>query len=459
MKTDRSSSPQPIGAIEFHLPKFNEFILNNGLKILFVKKDNLPVVQLNIIVNGGSKFDPVNKSGLAHLTSLLVDEGAGEYDSLQLDDEFESLGSIFGVSTDNDQIHLNVLTLKENLERSIELLSIVYQSPKFTEDDFSREQKKLATKITQNYDDPSFIATTNFDRILFQGTNYQNSIIGKSSDINALTNEDVKNFYKKHFLPLDSQFVIVGNIEITELESLLNKYFDISSKNEIEKEITIPPQKQSSKLYFIHKENAAQSEIRIGHISDRRNETDYFAKVIANSILGGQFSSRLNLNLREDKGFTYGISSAFFYHEDAGHFEISTSVNGKDTKEAIKEIQKEIAGVKTEITEEEIEFTKSYLVKRFPAMFETYSQIAHNLATMKKHSLSNNYFDKYIDKIDSCSKIEIEKIAKEKIISDELIYLVVGDKEMVLLQLKEIADSDIIELDVYGEVIWISQKL
>ncbi len=452
MKIERSNSPQSTGVIEFQLPKFNKFVLNNGLEVLFVQKDNLPVVQLNMIVNGGSKFDPLNKSGLAHLTSLLVDEGAGEYDSLQLDDEIESLGSIFGVSTDNDNIHLNILTLKENLERSIELVSLVYQSPKFTEDDFIREQKKLVAKITQNHDDPSFIATTNFDRIIFNETNYQNSIIGNIADVNTLTNNDVKSFHKRYFVPSNTQFVIVGNVEITELEFLLNKYFNISSMHKLEKGNGILPHKQNSKFYFIHKDDAAQSEIRIGHISDKRNESDYFAKVIANSILGGQFSSRLNLNLREDKGFTYGISSAFFYHEDAGHFEISTSVNGKDTKEAIKEIQKEIAGVKTEITEEEIEFTKSYLVKRFPAMFETYSQIAHNLSSMKKYSLSNNYFDKYIDKINSCSKVEVENIVKEKINSNKLIYLVVGDKEAVLPQLKEITDMDIIELDVYGEI-------
>ena len=453
MKVDRSNSPQSTGTLEFHLPKFNEFTLNNGFKILFVQKDNLPVVQVNIIVNGGSNFDPVNKCGLAHLTSLLVDEGAGEYDSLQLDDEIESLGSIFGVSTDNDNIHLDILTLKENLERSIELLSLVYQSPKFTEDDFYREQKKLATKITQSQDDPSFIATTNFDRIIFNGTNYKNSIIGNINDVNNITNNDVKNFYKKYFLPSNTQFVIVGNVEINELEFLLNKYFTSTSKSVIEKENPILPQNQNSKFYFIHKENAAQSEIRIGHISDRRNEKDYIAKVIANSILGGQFSSRLNLNLREDKGFTYGISSSFMYYKEAGYFEVSTSVNGKDTEDAINEIQKEIAGIRLEITGDEIEFTKSYLVKRFPAMFETYSQIAHNLSTLKKYSLSKNYFDNYIDKINSCTKIEIEMIVKENIIPDELIYLVVGDKESVLAQLKKITDFDIIELDVNGNVV------
>ena len=169
--------------------------------------------------------------------------------------------------------------------------------------------------------------------------------------------------------------------------------------------------------------------------------------------MGGQFSSRLNLNLREDKGFTYGISSGFYYNQDAGYFEISTSVNGKDTGEAIKEIQKEIAGVKLNITDAEIEFTKSYLVKRFPAMFETSSQIAHNIATLQKYGLSSNYFDNYIDMISSCSKIDIENVAKENIISNELIYLVVGDKKTVLPQLEEITDLDIIELDVNGSVV------
>ncbi|MDA3859725.1 MAG: pitrilysin family protein [Melioribacteraceae bacterium] len=453
MKTERNSPPQTNGTIEFHLPKFNNFVLDNGLEVFFVQKNNLPLVQLNMLVNAGSKFDPINKSGLAYLTSLLIDEGAGEFNSLQLDDEFESLGSIFGVSTDNDNIHLSLLTLKENLSRSLELFSLVYQSPNFTEHDFIREQKKLASTIIQHQDDPSYIATSNFDNIIFDGTNYKNPIIGNVGDVNSISNYDITEFYKKHFTPLNTKLVVVGNIELKELNVLLNKHFNSTNRNKIEEQNDIIPITQKQQFYFIHKENAAQSEIRIGHLSDKRNETDYFAKVIANSILGGQFSSRLNLNLREDKGFTYGINSAFSYSKNAGHFEIATSVNGKDTGEAIAEINKEITGLKSEIKKDEIEFTKSYLVKRFPAMFETYSQIAHHLSTMLKYKLSEDYFDNYIEKIIACSMDEIEKIAKEKIISDELIYLIVGEREMVLPQLKKITDLKIVELDVNGKVI------
>ncbi len=450
MKVNRSTPPKQNGIIEFHLPQFNKFTLNNGMKVLFVQKKSLPIIQLNMIVNGGSKFDPINKGGLAHLTSMLIDEGAGNYDSLQLDNEFESIGSIFNIGTGNDNIGLTLLSLTENFERSLELLSLVYQSPSFTNKSFTREQKKLTSKILQHNDDPSHIATSNFDKIIFNNTYYKNPTIGNIGDVTSITNSDVIKFYKKHFTPNSTELVIVGSVELENLQLLLNKFFVTTIANKVESKGDIAPLKQKSKFYFIHKDNAAQSEIRIGHISEKRDETDYFAKTIVNSILGGQFSSRLNLNLREDKGFTYGINSGFTYHSDAGNFEIATSVNGKNTGEAIKEIRKEIAGIKSEIKDSEIEFTKSYLIKRFPAMFETNSQIAHHLSSMLKHNLLENYFDTYIERITSCSKEEIEAAAKEKIITDELIYLVVGDKNIVIQQLKEITDLDIVVLGVDG---------
>ena len=453
MQIKRKNPPMANGTIKFVLPEFNEFVLNNGLSVLFVEKKNLPILQLNMLVNGGSKFDPVKKKGLAHLTSLLVDEGAGEYDSLQYDEEFESIGSIFNLSTDNDNIHLTLLSLKENFERSLELMSLAYNAPRFSPEDFKREQNKLLAQITQNQDDPVFIATSNFDKIILGNTNYQDPIIGNANDLASIRNNDVIEFHKKYFVPSNTKLVVVGNIELTELQSLLNQYFNDKKKENapsIKEIVTIT---QKSNFYFIHKDGAAQSEIRIGHVSNKRNEEDYFAKIIANSILGGQFSSRLNLNLRENKGFTYGIQSAFMYYADAGYFEISTSVNGKDTGVAIKEINKEISGVKSEITDSEIEFTKSYLIKRFPAMFETYSQIAHHLSTMLKHNLSKNYFDNYIEKISLCKKDDIENVAKTKIKLDELIYLVVGDRTTVLSQLKDVTNLNIVELDIDGKVI------
>lgn len=453
MKIDRSNPPQSSGKVKFTLPKFERFELKNGMNVLFMQKNHLPVVKINLQVNCGSSFDPIGKSGLAFLTAHLIGEGAGEYNSLQLDEEIESLGTLFDPSTDNDIVNLSMLALSDKLERSLELLSLVYQSPQFNDDDFNREKNKLLAKIVQNLNEPSFVASSNFDKIILKNTFYENSVLGKTKDVETFSNSDVINFHKKYFVPSNSLIIVVGNVTKNNLEEMLNEYFTTFATSIIEPPKPIIAEKQNSKFYFIHQKNAAQSEIRIGHLSNKRTDPDYFAKNIANSVLGGQFSSRLNLNLREAKGFTYGIHSAFIYYKNVGYFEISTSVNGKDTAESISEINKELAGLKLEITDNEIDFVKSYFIKRFPATFETNSQIVNSLSNLVKFSLPENYFDNYIQNISNCSKAEIEKSIIEHFRTDELIYLIVGDREVVLPQLKQITNLEIIELDVEGNLV------
>ncbi|VAX14977.1 hypothetical protein MNBD_IGNAVI01-1906 [hydrothermal vent metagenome] len=452
MKLNRSAAPEVKGKLVFHLPEIKQFQLNNGLKVLFVEKDNLPIIQMSLVVNAGSRFDPPGKNGLAYLTSMLIDEGAGEYSALELDNEIESLGSIFGVSTDRDLIYINMLSIKDKFERSLELLTTVYTSPLFTDSDFEREKKKLLTMIIRNYDEPSYIASTNFRNLVYNTTPYDHPIIGTLQEIETIDNNDVKHFYRSTFSPSNSHLIVVGSITMSELEKKLNKYFTtISFELEIKNNIHAPIENNSN-IYFIHKQGAAQSEIRVGHISNKRTDSDYFAKAIMNSILGGQFSSRLNLNLREDKGFTYGVSSGFYYNKFFSHFQIATSVESKNTGETIKEIEKEINGIKQNISIEEIDFAKSYLIKRFPAMFETYTQTANNLTSLIHYSLDRNYFNNYIQNIENCTKDEIEEAARMKIVTDKMIYVIVGDGKKVLFQLRSISDSNIIELDKFGEI-------
>ena len=450
MKLNRAIAPSAMGNLEFHLPEIKQFKLNNGLKILFVEKNNLPVIQMSLIVNAGSRFDPASKSGLAYLTSMLIDEGAGDFSALELDNEIESLGSIFGVSTDSDLTYLNMLTIKEKFERSLELLATIYSSPLFTDNDFDREKKKLLTSIIRNYDEPSYIASTNFRNLVYGTSPYAHPIIGEIKAVETITNSEVTQFYKNNFSPSNSNLIVVGNITQHELEEKLNNYFYATS-SEANNDIDISlPSNNHTQFYMIHKDEAAQSEIRIGHIANKRTDPDYFTKLIMNSILGGQFSSRLNLNLREDKGFTYGVSSGFHYNRSFGHFQISTSVQSENTGETLREIEKEIYEIKKNISHEEIDFSKSYLIKRFPAMFETYSQVANNLTSLVHYSLEENYFNNYIQNIENCTKQEIEDAAKKKIASDKLIYLIVGDREIIMPQLRSFTDHSIVELDKFG---------
>lgn len=449
MKINRSQPPLTDPNIKFSLPEIEQFKLKNGLRITFVEKSSLPIIQMGLITNAGSRFDPIKRHGLAYLTSLLIDEGAGEYSALELDNEFESLGSIFSVSTDSDLIYLNLLSLKEKFERSLELLAKVYSSPLFTDQDFEREQQKLQTKIIRSYDDPSFIASANHKKLIFKDSPFAHPIIGDSESIKSIKNDEVKNFFNQYFVPANSDLIVVGSISRKELETKLNRYLNSVTKQNIDRNGSSAFVNNKSKIFFIHKDDAAQSEIRVGHLTNKRTDPDYYAKTILNSILGGQFSSRLNLNLREDKGFTYGVSSGFYYNEPSGYFQIATSVQSENTGQALEEINKEIVGIKDNVSDKEIDFVKSYLIKRFPAMFETYSQIANNLTSLIHHSLDLDYFNNYIKNIESCSKVEIENAAKQRIVTDDLIYLIVGNEEVVLPQLENLSGS-IIKLDKYG---------
>ncbi|GBD89944.1 peptidase M16 inactive domain protein [bacterium BMS3Abin04] len=448
MTIDRATKPKEKGKIKFHLPTIKRFTLSNGLKIIFVEKNNLPIIQFSFISQAGSKNDPTGKKGLAYLTSLLIDEGAGKFDALQLDDEIESLGSILKCSADQDSFSISILSLKENLKKSLNILSLIITQPRFEEPDFIREKQKLLTKILQLRDNPEYIASSAFRKILYKDSPYFSSTIGYYKDVENIKPEDVKEFYKQNITIDNSTLVVVGKIKIDELKNLVEKNFNNWETKEHKKLQlnNITPTKAN--YYFVHKDGAAQSQLRIGMISKSRNSKDFYARTIMNSILGGQFSSRINLNLREDKGFTYGASSSYQYNKHSGSFIVSTGVQSVHTGESISEILKELKEIRKNITHDEVNFSKSYLIKRYPALFETYSQVASNLMLLIIHDLPDNYFDTYIENLEKVNSNEILKAAKENILLDQIAILAVGDRKIVLPQLEKLSDGKIIELEI-----------
>ncbi len=451
MQIDRTQKPKEKGNIEFSLPEIQRFELKNGLQTIFVEKNNLPIVQMLLNVNDGSKSDPQGKKGLAFLTSLLIDEGAGNLDALELDNEIESLGSILRCYNNQDNATISMLTLRENFERSLELFSMVITSPLFSAKDFEREKKKHLTKIIQLQDDPEFIANSAFRKILFRNTPYESPIIGYYPEVENINLTDVKEFYQKIFTVNNSTLIVVGNISKDELKNKLDGILG-EWNNKGEYKIKLPGfQKPGKKLYFIHKEGSAQSELRIGTISGERKAPDYYAKTLMNSILGGQFSSRINLNLREDKGFTYGAHSNFNYNQKGSSFTVSTGVESEHTAESVAEIFKEFEGMKKSVSAAELAFSKSYLIKRYPSMFETYSQIAGNLSMLPQFGLPDDYFNKYIENLEKVNLEEVITAAKNTLNEDEIITIIVGDNKIIDSQFKNY-DGKIIELDT-GDVL------
>jgi zinc protease len=450
---NRSLAPLPTEIASFDFPKVQQFTLSNGIKIYFVHKNNLPVVSVSLLVEAGSKFDPVEKKGLAYLTSLLLDEGAGEFDAIQLSDEFEKLGSMFSVSADQDHMHMSLLSLTENFERSLYLFGRVLTEPRFEQNEFEREKKKLLDRILQLTDDAGYIASTVFEKLILHNSPYELPEMGYAKTVKNISNDDIINYYKKNFSNQLTSVIVVGNFSTKMLSESLEYSLGKWQVDALNRSTFIPPSKPVGKYYIIDKKDSAQCEIRVGHISSKRTAPDFYATRIMNNILGGQFSSRINLNLREAKGFTYGATSAFSHYKDAGIFGIHTAVNIENTAEAVKEILKEIDGIRLEITKKEIDFAKSSMIKQYPSRFETYSQIARSIETLIVHSLSFAELENYISIIERLTDEEIIQAARKNILPDDLVIVLCGEKDKIMNQLKAELNTTAIMLNYEGEII------
>jgi zinc protease len=448
MVIDRKQRPATSGNIYFTLPAVQTYQLSNGLKIYFSKKNELPLIRINFLVNSGSRFDPDELKGLSNLLAMCIDEGAGKYDALQLADEFEMLGAQFSVSSDPDVTVISLQVLSENFVPALNLLANVITEPHLKEIDFNREKRKVLARLEQAKAEPDYVAEITFEYFLFGSDSpYAFPTVGIESTVQKIQIESMRDLYQKKFSPFNSSVVVVGDIDLKSLQTELSEAFrDWNTKATI-KEPLFNLKKSQRKIYIINKKDAVQTEIRTGHLSSKRSEKDFFQKQIMNLALGGQFSSRLNLNLREKNGYTYGIHSRFEYFKEAGHFAVSTSVDIENTTNALREIYSEINKIKDGITEVELEFAKSSLMKRYPANFETYRQITGNISSKIIHNLPDDYFETYIEKVNSVSLNEVNKVTFESIQPEELITLLVGDSKTILSQIIGDEFGEIVVLD------------
>ena len=438
MQLDRSQKPQTNGEIKFEIPSVKTFNLENGLKIFFCEKNDLPIIRINLLVNSGSRFDPIKYKGLSNLLTMCIDEGAGNLNALQLSDEFEMLGAQFSVASNSDISFVSLQVLSENFPPALKLLKSIITEPHLNENDFQREKRKVQVRLNQVKIEPDYIADTSFEHFLFgKECPYSYPVLGVEENIKNIINENVRDYYQKKFTPKNSTLVVVGNINSKSLDKILQEEFtgwdNVST-------ITLPElnlNKPGRKVIIVNKSGSVQTEIRTGHLSSKRSETDFFHKQLINLVLGGQFSSRLNLNLREKHGYTYGIHSSFSYLKEAGYFGVSTSVSIENTANALREIFSEIKKIEEGLTEEEISFAKSSIARKFPSNFETYRQISGNISNSIIHNLPDDYFDTYVQKINSLRLNEVNKIAATSIYPEELLTVVVGDSKKLLAQLSE----------------------
>jgi len=432
---DRSKQPGPGPNPTIKLPDFWTENFENGLAVIGAKNDEVPTVALRISIRAGHRFEDPAKSGIASLTADLLDESTQNYTAEEIANKLEVLGSSIDIHAENEEIVIDISSLKKNIDKTLELVEEKLMKPKFSMDDFNRKKQQQLEGISNQITQPTVIANNTFREVLYGKDNIMsipNS--GTLETAGSITLDDVKTYYETKFSPSISKLVIVGDVDKDEVLGKLGFLKSWAKKDVKFAEEKPTPAIEKTKIILVNKTQAPQSEIRIGYIAMPYDATgDYYKSKLMNFPLGAAFNSRINLNLRENKGWTYGARSTFQGTKFAGAYMASAGVKAAKTDSSVVEFMKEISNYADKgITEEELAFTKSSIGQSDARKYETSLQKAGFLQQILDYSLNKNFIDEQNKILAGITKAEIDALAKSKLPYSKMDIVVVGDKDLVL---------------------------
>ena len=432
---DRSHPPQlgPVPAL--HLPQIQKRQLSNGVPLWIVELHEVPVAQINLLVKSGSAAEQGKKFGLASLTAAMLEQGAGSRSALELADAIDYLGADLSESSSFDATAVRLHVPVSHLADALPLMADAALRPTFPKEELERLRQERLTSLLQGRDDAPTIAAATFSRVLFGPEHrYGTPMFGTAETIKAFTPEDLRAFYTSAFRPENATLIAVGDLTADQIVPLLEKHFGAwKAAGAAAAGATLPPTPPSTarQVYLVDKPGAPQSQIRIGWIGVPRSTPDYFPIQVLNSILGGSFSSRLNMNLREQHGYTYGASSSFDMRASAGPFSSAAGVQTDKTSEALKEFFNELNGILKPVPAEELSRAKNYIALRFPGSFETTSDISRRLEDAIVYKLPDDYFSSYVQKIQAVTTADVQRVAQKYVTPDRFAVVVVGDASVI----------------------------
>ena len=454
---DNSKLPKPTANPKFTLPTVEKTKLSNGLEVWLVKQTELPIVSMNMVFKSGTTADPQGLSGLGSTTASLLDDGTKTRTAVDIANEVQSIGAQLSTSSGSDSSGVRMLTLTKNFDKALDVYADVIQNAEFPEAEVESFRKRTLVGLLQRRDNANVISNIVYNRILY-GDNHPYGVTLSETSAKAIKRDDLKRFYSTYYRPNNAVLIVVGDADMKMLTPRLEAKFKDWKTGEISA-MNLPnaPSRDKAAIYVVDKPGAAQSVISIGQIGVSRDNPDFFPLQVMNTILGGGFTSRLNMNLREDKGYSYGAGSGFSFRRGAGPFAATAGVQTAVTKESVIEFLKEIRGIRGEIpvTQAELEYNKQSLIRRLPAGFETVDQIAGQLATSVVYNLPDNYFADYISRVNAVTLDDVNRVANKYLTPDKLAIVVVGDRKTIESGLKEVEGlgSSIIYLDAEGNPI------
>ena len=430
---DRSKPPELGPPPDLKMPPIQHLKLSNGVPVVLVEKKQVPLVDVILHLNVGSGHDPANKTGLASVTLGMLDEGAGTRNALQIADEIDYLGASLSIGAGYHVSTISLHVSTARLEAALAVMADVVLRPTFPADELDRQRKQRLTALGQAHDNPQTIAAVLSNQVLYGEQHpYGQQSSGVEASLRSFSAQDCRDFYGKYFTSNNATLIVVGDVVAKEvlpkLESAFGKWkagkFPAASWPEV-KQVT------DRKIYLVDKPGAAQSVIRIGRIATTRLTEDYYALKVLNTILGGSFTSRLNYNLRETHGYSYGAGSSFVLRPQPGPFIASASVQTDVTDKALTEFMKELNGILGEISDEEMVRAKNYEALGYPRDFQTTGQIANALTEVVTYGLPDTYFNQYVNNVLAVTKEQAQAAARKYIDPDKVAIVIVGDRSKI----------------------------
>lgn len=438
---DRSVPPPPGEIHPFRFPPFERTTLGNGLSVLAARLPGVPLISLEMVLPAGGQYDAPSLRGLATLTQSVIDEGTAHRTSLEIAASVERLGGYITAGADWDVGYLATGLLARHRTAGLELLAEIVTSPTFPEAELERLRRQRLAEILRRTQDPSALADDRVSQEIYRGTVYAGSLLGSEETVTAITRDSMLEFYRRHCTLAGSSLIAVGDFDpadlLAEVEALFARGGE-GGKPPAPPKI-VPPLLPGIGVHIVNRPGAAQTELRLGHAGVSRTHPDYIPLMMMNTLLGGKFTSRINLNLRERHGFTYGATSRFVARMGPGPFLVGSAVATESAGAAAREVISELSRIRRELVEpEELSETRSYMIGVFPYTLQTIGDLVKRMETLAVYGLPDDYFDSYVEGLSKVTREEIQEVAERHLDPERMAVVAVGPADVLEPQLTEL---------------------
>jgi zinc protease len=451
---DRTKTPPPGKTPDLRVPTWTKTTLANGAELVVSEKHDLPLVSFSLTFLGGAnQFEPAERTGLASITAAMMSEGTRTRDGEALSNALQLLGTSVSTTVGGESGSMSFVSTTGKFDQTMAILADMLLNSTFPADALERLRAQRLVALTQARAQPGAIAGRVFPKVLY-GASHPYGRVATEESLKAVTRDDVVAFHAQYFQPGRALVTVVGDVTAARVKPAVEKALDAWGKAGTRPPFTYPalPERQKTTIYLVDRPGAAQSTVAIGHPGPPRNTPDFYAMQVMNTMLGGMFQSRLNANIREEKGYSYGVSSSFAYGKGPGAFRTGGDIVGEKTDAALVEFMKELRGILGErpVTDEELQTAKDSLIQRLPGTFASVGAINGALTTLWTQSLPDDYYQQYTRAVAAVTKADVLRVAKKYIEIDRLAIVIVGDRAKIEGPLTATKIAPIAYLDIEG---------